>query len=123
MNALYKFQTTPRPLGVGQAIAESISCLLPEMAVAMPKILHLSIFGIHLFVCLTCMGCIYFLFLEFFGGWRLGVVFFVRMKVSVVDLVGLGQLEMRSAAAGDVHPKKREKATSHVDIWQLSFYV
>jgi hypothetical protein len=31
---------------VGQAIAESISCLLPEMAVAMPKILHLPIFGI-----------------------------------------------------------------------------
>jgi hypothetical protein len=36
----------PRLPGVGQAIAESISCLLPEMAVAMPKILHLPIFGI-----------------------------------------------------------------------------
>ena len=36
----------PRLSGVGQAIAESISCLLPEMAVAMPKILHLPIFGI-----------------------------------------------------------------------------
>ena len=27
-------------LGVGRAIAESISCLLPEMAVATPRILH-----------------------------------------------------------------------------------
>jgi hypothetical protein len=31
----------PRPVGVGQAIAESISCLLPEMAVAMPNILSI----------------------------------------------------------------------------------
>ena len=87
----------PRPVGVGQAIAESISCLLPEMAVAMPKILHLSIFGIHLYVCLTCMGCIYFLFLEFFGGWRLGVVFLENKKISVVDLVELENLRCEGA--------------------------
>lgn len=34
-----------RLIGVGQASSESISCLLPEMAVAMPKILHFTIFG------------------------------------------------------------------------------
>lgn len=42
---LYIFTVPPRLVGVGRAIAESISCLLPEMAVATPKILHLSIFG------------------------------------------------------------------------------
>lgn len=43
---VHMFLQAPRPVGVGQAIAESISCLLPEMAVAMPKILHSTIFGI-----------------------------------------------------------------------------
>ena len=42
----YILLLSPSLSGVGQAIAESISCLLPEMAVAMPKILHLPIFGI-----------------------------------------------------------------------------
>ena len=31
--------------GVGQASSESSSCLLPELAVAMPKILRFPIFG------------------------------------------------------------------------------
>jgi len=44
-NKGYIFVRSPRPVGVGRARAESISCLLPEMAVATPKILHLSIFG------------------------------------------------------------------------------
>jgi hypothetical protein len=44
MNAFtkgYILLLVPRPAGVGQAIAESISCLLPEMAVAMPNILSI----------------------------------------------------------------------------------
>lgn len=36
---------------MGRAIAESISCLLPEMAVATPKILHFSIFGHDVSLC------------------------------------------------------------------------
>ena len=43
-------------LGVGQASSESPSCLLPDRAVAMPKILHSSIFGTF-----TCYKHIYIL--------------------------------------------------------------
>jgi hypothetical protein len=63
----------PRPLGVGQAIAESISCLLPEMAVAMPKILHLSIFGIY--ICYL-YGCV-----SFWRAEKLAALFLGRGKV------------------------------------------
>src|ERR1700742_4727280 len=42
------FESAENRVGVGRAIAESISCLLPEMAVATPKILHFSIFGLNL---------------------------------------------------------------------------
>lgn len=69
---IYIFVCISWLVGVGRAIAESISCLLPEMAVATPKILH----SINLWkICVTLQR-------EFLASAAVGMVIFVIWRVS-----------------------------------------